>query len=256
MRVYSLNQFTFTSQLYGICISHGDSPTHHLPRLHYVVTGARRQAVGKNSHPTLCRLPITMESLLRVWNTTSNLLDAKMLWAACCLGFFAFLRAGEFTYNPSLDQAGTGPPLRVSDISVDNRMSPTWMAVHLRRSKTDQFGHGITLVVGRSFQTVCPVVAMLSYLAARPPTGGPLFIFADGSPLSRSTLVIQVHQGITQAGFDPSYYSGHSFRIGAATTEAAVGIPTHIIKMLGRWESMANARYIRTPREQLLPVSA
>ncbi len=31
---------------------------------------------------------------------------------------------------------------------------------------------------------------------------------------------------------------------------------THIIKMLGRWESMAYARYIRTPREQLIPVSA
>ena len=34
-------------------------------------------------------------------------------------------------------------------------------------------------------------------------------------------------------------YSGHSFRIGAATTAAAKGIEDCIIKILGWWESLA-----------------
>ena len=42
--------------------------------------------------------------------------------------------------------------------------------------------------------------------------------------------------------------STHSLQIGAATTAAAAGIPTHTIKQLGRWRSSAYRSYIR-PRE-------
>ena len=53
---------------------------------------------------------------------------------------------------------------------------------------------------------------------------GPLFCYNDGSPLSRSGLVDKVSQYLHQGGVDPIHYSGHSFRIGAATTAAAKGV--------------------------------
>ena len=188
-----------------------------------------------------------------MWSKEGQAYEARLLWAACCLGFFAFLRAGEFTSTATQDTASL---LTVADITE----TPSFLRVFLKRSKIDPFGNGIALYVGRTYHPISPVTAVLSFVARRPHLQGPLFIHEDGSPLTRSHLVKQVRQALSQKGIDVSRYSGHSFRIGAATTAAtiaaAVGIPEATIKMLGCWESTANLRYIRTPREQLIPISA
>ena len=135
------------------------------------------------------------------------------------------------------------------------RSSPSVLSVHLRRAKTDPFGRGVTLFRGRSQSDVCPVAALLNYLAIRPAAEGPLFIHANGTPLLKRQFVAGVRKALAAAGMDSSAYSGHSFRIGAATSAAAAGIPDHLIKTLGRWESSAYQLYIRTPRQSLTSVS-
>ena len=84
---------------------------------------------------------------------------------------------------------------------------------------------------------MCPVVAMLRYLAVRGVDDGPLFRMKEGSPLTRVALVEKVRKALTQAGINPARYAGHSFRIGAATTAAASGISDATIQQLGRWRS-------------------
>ena len=49
-----------------------------------------------------------------------------MLWAACCLGFFGFMRVGEFTIVSS-----TKDTLSVADVSIDSRDNPQMLAVYL-----------------------------------------------------------------------------------------------------------------------------
>ena len=78
------------------------------------------------------------------------------------------------------------------------------------------------------------MAALLSYLVKRGRGDGPLFQFKDGKPLTRPDLVWALRKALSDAGLDPEMYSGHSFRIGAATAVAACGIPINVIKSLDR----------------------
>ena len=102
---------------------------------------------------------------------------------------------------------------------------------------------------------LCPVTAVLRYLAVRTEAVGPLFVWEDNSPLTRDQFVRRVKKALQSVGVDASCYSGHSFGIGAATAAAMAGVPADTIKMLGRWESDAYRLYIRTPRETLAAIS-
>ena len=108
--------------------------------------------------------------------------------------------------------------------------------------------------MGRTGNLLCSVAAVLAYLAIHPQKPGPLFLFKDGNYLTRERLI--THLGLAQAGIDAEYYSGHSFRIGAATTAAQAGIEDVWINMLGNWESTAYQCYVRTPRDQLAAISS
>ena len=203
------------------------------------------------------RLPITpliLRELRREWNRNSSSYDNVMLWAACCLGFFAFLRTAEFT-TPSMEEFDPSWHLTAQDIAVDNPAKPSMLRVHIKASKTDQQRAGTFLYLGATGDELCPVAAVLQYLAIRGMAPGPLFKLQSGHPLSRQKLVELVRTTLRQAGLDCSQYAGHSFRIGAATTAAARGLSEPLIQTLGRWSSDSYQRYIKIPRAELAQVS-
>ena len=68
-------------------------------------------------------------------------------------------------------------------------------------------------------RVLCPVVSLTNYLHLCKPGPGPLFIYQNGTPLSRSQLSSFLQTTLQSAGI-PGKFSGHSFRIRAATTAA------------------------------------
>ena len=86
-------------------------------------------------------------------------------------------------------------------------------------------------------------------------TTSAFFGFSDGQPLTRTRFVKELRTALAKVGIDAAQFAGHSFRIGAATTVAACGVPDSLIQMLGRWESAAYTLYIRTPPSVLYSVS-
>ena len=240
-------------RFYQITAGLPDPALASLPMLAYLLKGIRKKTPDCVRSK---RLPITPDLLRKmhaVWSQGPWTFDKVMLWAACCLGFFGFMRAGEFTtttFNTTSDAV-----LSVGDIGVDSRVDPKVLVVHLRHSKTDPFSAGVRLFLGRTGDVLCPVLAVLRYLALRSSEPGPLFIFNDGSPLSRTLLVTHLREALSKAGVDAKSYSGHSFIIGAASAAARAGLSDSLIQTLGRWKSSAFMAYIRTPVDDLVAVS-
>ena len=98
---------------------------------------------------------------------------------------------------------------------------------------------------------LCPVAAILNYMAVHPRIDSPLLVHDGSSLLTRDQFVRLVKKALYCANVNDTGYSSHSFSIGAETVAAAAGVPTHFIKMLGHWESSAYQVYLRTLRESL-----
>lgn len=226
-----------------------------MPKLRLVMAGVQRtQAFSRQQKP---RLPITTQILREIralWWSKADDYDTIMLWAACCLCFFGFFRMGEIT-SPSATGFDPATHLMVADIAVDSLQAPSMVQLHLKRSKTDQLGRGVNVVVGRTDDDLCPVAGTLAYLAVRGTSEGPLFLCKDGKPLTKCLFIEKVREALSALGYNQSHYAGHSFRIGAATTAAAKGLEDSTIRALGRWSSGAFQSYIRIPRQHLASFS-
>ena len=214
-----------------------------------MLKGVKRVEVQAGSQKRV-RLPIgpsVLRKLGGVWNRIGPSRDEVMLLAACCLGFFGFLRAGEFTV-PDDKSYDSKCHLSYGDVAVDSQSRTQVVRITIKQSK---FRRGIDMFMGRTGNDLCPVAALLAYLADRGAKKGPLFMFVDGRFLTRQRLVDCVRAALHSAGLAESQYCGHSFRIGAATAAAERGIEDSTIKTLGRWRSIAYLYYIKIPREQL-----
>ena len=138
---------------------------------------------------------------------------------------------------------------------MDDWENPKVIATRIKQSKTDPFRKGVTLMLGKPDDMVCPVSSLLAYLAIRGSKHGTLFIMANKHcftpPLFRTSLL----QILKSLGLSTQEYSTHSFRIGAVTSAKAAGISYLHIKMFSRWQSDAYQSCIKTFPEDLAKYS-
>ena len=91
-----------------------------------------------------------------------------------------------------MTKVGELPAVLAGDVAVDSHTNPTMIRVFLRRAKCDPFGKGANIYIGVTGSELCPVAAVLNYLAVRPQQSGPLMVWNDGSPLTRDGFVRQI----------------------------------------------------------------
>lgn len=125
--------------------------------------------------------------------------------------------------------------------------------VRLRRSKTDQEGHGETVgIPWGTTQETCPVLALQTWLEAAKLIDGAVFRPVDRhgnikpQRLSDRSVALIVKRHAEAAGLEASNYSGHSLRSGLATSAAMGGASERAIMRQTRHRSLPMVRrYIR-----------
>ena len=161
------------------------------------------------------------------------------------------MRSGEISI-PSDKEYDPSTHLSFGDIAVDSHENTSTVAIKIKASKADPYRHGIMIYLGATNTKLCPVKAILAYIAVRGSKPGPLFMFANQQGLMRDKLVSHLRVTLTKAGITPDLYAVHSFRIGAATV---VHIKHSTIMTLRRWKSNAYQHYVRIPQEHLAQLS-
>ena len=164
----------------------------------------------------------------------------KTLECMCMLAFFGFLRCSEFTVSVFLKYY---LPIKDIECSKNNSM----FLLFLASSKNDPFTQRVKIPF-YSNSVLCPVSCMQSYLSKyhSEPLNRESSLFLDehNNPFNQERFITYLRQILVYLGYNQPDYCGHSFRIGAATTWAVVGIEDHMIKLLGRWKSSCYSRYI------------
>ena len=175
--------------------------------------------MGKPSCSCLPITPTILRKLKAIWLGGNNIsFNERMLWAASLTTFFSFCQPGEVIVENEASYDNK-THLSFSDLAVDNAASPSVILLNIKCSKTDQ--------------DLCPITALLDYLARRGDKPGVLFQWQEGTPLSKTRFVEAVRLALTAAHLPAQDYAGHSFRIGAATTAAMAGLEDSTIQSLG-----------------------
>ena len=152
------------------------------------------------------------------------------------VAFFGFLRSSELLSLKWADMERQNEGYRIS----------------ISASKTDPFRRGAVVELKASGHEVLCAVKALDHLRPRScSTAGPVFTWEGGRPIQRQRLNDLIRLLASLSNVPVGHYSSHSFRIGAATTAAAAGVPDWCIQGLGRWSSDCYQRYIRLPSNSM-----
>lgn len=195
------------------------------------------------------RLPITLPILERIITAcnqfSSVCYQRKLLQAMFSLAFFAALRVGEITGGPGQHTKNviTFDQLFFLRDDLDSIVAAKLVLKHYKHSDPTQ---PVELLIYRD-QPICPVSQMLDYVSVRGNAPGPLFCWADGSPISRTYFTRSLKEVLRYCNLDEDRYKTHSFCIGAASWAAAKGMSDSQIRAFGRWNSNAFLKYIRMP---------
>ena len=102
--------------------------------------------------------------------------------------------------------------LSMSDLAIANAHNLFVISLKIKHSKADQGRRGVTVVIRKTGDDICPVSALFSYLVSRGTKLRAHSLWTDGSHLQKLKFVEEVRSALTKAAKD---YVGHSFRIEA-----------------------------------------
>ena len=200
--------------------------------------------VTRVSPPSPPRLPITIGILAQLISSVDQVVahyyHKSLLKAMLTIGFFGLMRIGEIT----MTKEGI-IPLSLSQLTFQ----PSLVSINITHFKHNKKLNPVEIPIPQqSISQICPVKHLTEYLQLRGFNPGPLFAFPTLKPIPRQFFSKNLSRLISFAGFQGDRYKSHSLRIGGATYYASLGYSDAQIRLLGRWDSNAFIKYIRSAR--------
>jgi len=229
---------TIQTKLAAIAFAHaarnGDNPAKS-EAVRLVMQGIRRK-LGCAPHQ---KAPITRAELVRMLDALGDDLAGARDRAILLLGFAGAFRRSELV------------ALNVEDV----RFGVNDVTITVRRSKTDQEGHGAVKrvpMLGADDAAVCPVRALKAWLDAAQIQSGAVFRAIDRwgyvrqARLTDRAIALVIKRAAVAAGLDPRQFAGHSLRAGFVTQAAADNTPEWAIaEVTGHKSREVLQKYIR-----------
>ena len=200
--------------------------------------------VTKVSPPSPPRLPITIGILVSLIESIDQVIvhhyHRALLKAMITVGFFGLMRIGELTRSKE-----KVVPLSIQQLTFCH----SYISISITHFKHNQSLLPLEIPIQfQSLPQICPVRHLTYFLSLRGYEPGPLFCFPTLSPIPRQFFSKHLSRLISFSGFQVERYKSHSLRIGGASYYASLGYSDAQIRLLGRWESNAFVRYIRSSR--------
>jgi site-specific recombinase XerD len=178
----------------------------------------------KSKHPILLN---ELKEIINVIEKNNNINDLKKKRdkALILIGFSGGFRRSELV-NIDLN---------------DVEFTKEGVKIFIKRSKTDQSGEGMTKAIPYfKEKSFCAVIFLKEWIKISNIQEGLIFNISD------KMVALLIKRYLTEAGFDPKKYSGHSLRSGFATVAADSGADEKsIMNMTGHKTTQMVRRYIK-----------
>ena len=200
-------------------------------------------------------LPLTPD-IMRAMFRHLDMSKAKDLatWCSFLVTFYCLFRKSN-TVPKSASKINLQRTLLRRHIRIDDSSDTVY--VHVTFSKTIQFGEKdiVIPIPSNSDPAMDPVRHLRALFNIVEASGdSPAFSFSKDKFLTYSGFTTQLKKLLTQAGYDPTLYSGHSFRRGGATYLFKLGASILQIQASGDWASQCFVKYLYITEDERLTV--
>ena len=189
-------------------------------------------------------LPITPDILRNMYKFINTDLKSDVaLWCSFLVAFYGLLRKASTV--PETKAYDDSTALRRRHIKVDhvNKM----VYIYLGYSKSNNFcTRDIVIPVPANSDPALDLYRHISSLFSEVSVGedSPAFSYSAKSFISYNSFTTRLKRLLSQAGYNPDLYSGHSFRRGGATFLHNCGGTAIMVQASGDWVSQCFTKYL------------
>ena len=218
------------------------------PEFDFNIVNTLQGIKRRQSHTPHQALPLTPDIMRAMYyHLDMSKQKDRALWCSYLITFYCLFRKSN-----SVPKSMSQVDLRRTLLRRHIRVTQDTVYVHCTFSKTIQFGQRdlVIPIPGNSDPAMDPVRHLSAlYTTVNCSLDAPAFSYGPNLFITHSSFTSSLKKLLKQAGFEPSLYSGHSFRRGGATMLYKLGASILQIQASGDWASQCFVRYLHVSEQ-------